>query len=263
MNEVIDFGKSGIYLHENDLRQFVWSVVSKNDKISSFKKGITKKTLPLTIKCNSEEEGISTKNRLYEICEKDVLAKKHGKLIIGDYYLKCFVIGSKPSEYLKSKSYMKTDITISTDFPSWIKETTTLFRSIEPTIGKNFDYNYDFPHDYASNMLNQRLNNNNFVASNFRIVVYGIANKPRITIGGHDYEANVDIANNEYLTIDSIEKTIVLTRADGSTQNCFHLRNKESYIFEKIPSGSLEVSTSSDFSFDVTLLEERGIPRWT
>lgn len=128
MNEVIDFGKNGIYLNENELRQFAWSIVSKNDRISSFKKGITSKKLPLTIKCNSEEEGVATKNRLYEICEKDVLAKKHGKLIIGDYYLKCFVIGSKPSEYLKSKSYMKTDITISTDMASWYKETTTIFR---------------------------------------------------------------------------------------------------------------------------------------
>ena len=76
-----------------------------------------------------------------------------------------------------------------------------------------------------TNTLNQKLVNRNFVESNFRLVVYGVAENPEITIGGHVYSVDVSVAKNEYLTIDSIEKTVVLTKPDGSTVNCFNLRN--------------------------------------
>ena len=258
MNEVVEFGKDGIFANENDLHSFAWNIVKKNDKISSFKKGITKKTLPVTIK----SANTAIKDRLYEVCEKDVIAKKHGKLIIGDYYLKCYITGSKPSDYSLSKEYMKASLTVQTDFPQWVKETTTSFNGTESSAGKNLDFNNDFAYDYASNMVNKRLNNGDFVASNFRIRIFGVANKPKINIGGHSYSVNVNIAKNGYLTIDSVDKTIILTKADGSTVNCFNLRDKESYIFEKIPSGTSEVSTSGSFVFDITLLEERGVPKW-
>lgn len=260
MNEVIEFGKNGIFVNENDLHSFAWDIVSKNDKISSFKKGITKKALPVQIK---SANGTAIRNKLFEVCEKDVIALKHGRLIIGDYYLKCYITGCKPSKYSISKEYMKASLTVYTDFPQWVKETTTTFDGSEATVGKNLDYNNDFPYDYASNMLNKKLNNSDFVASNFRIRIFGVANSPEINIGGHTYSVNVDIAKNEYLTIDSVDKTIFLTKADGSTVNCFNLRNKDEYIFEKIPSGTSEVSTSGNYVFDITLLEERGIPKWT
>ena len=260
MNEVIEFGKDGIFVNENDLHTFAWNIVSKNDKISSFKKGITKKTLPVTIK---SANGTEIKNRLFEVCEKDVIAVKHGKLIIGDYYLKCYITGCKASKYSTTKEYMKASLTVQTDFPQWVKETTTTFDGSEATAGKNLDYNNDFAYDYASNMLNKKLNNSDFVPSNFRIRIFGVANSPEINIGGHTYSVNVDIAKNEYLTIDSVDKTIFLTKANGSTVNCFNLRNKDEYIFEKIPSGTSEVSTSGSYVFDITLLEERGVPKWT
>lgn len=259
MNEVIEFGKEGIFVNENDLHSFAWDIISKNDKISSFKKGITKKTLPVVIK---NAEGSAFRNRLFEVCEKDVIALKHGRLVIGDYYLKCYITGNKPSDYSTTKEYMKDSLTVQTDFPQWVKETTTSFNGSETTVGKNLDYNNDFAYDYASNMLNKKLNNGDFVPSNFRIRVFGVANSPEINIGGHSYSVNVDIAKNEYLTIDSVDKTIILTKMDGRTVNCFNLRDKESYIFEKIPSGTSEVSTSGSFVFDITLLEERGIPKW-
>lgn len=262
MNEVIEFGKDGIFANENDLRDFAWDVISKNDRISSFKKGIASKTIPVIIFCANEPEGLAIRNGLFEIMEKDVLANKHGKFIIGDYYLKCFVTGSKKKEYLKHKNCLKLSLTIKTDFPSWLKETTTSFNGNEAEIGKNLDFNNDFAYDYSSNMLNKKLNNNDFVPSNFRLRIFGVAVKPAIIIGGHSYSVNVEVASNEYLTIDSIEKTIIKTRIDGTTVNCFNLRDKDNYIFKKIASGTSEVSTSGDFTFDITLIEERGEPKW-
>ena len=263
MNEVLEFGAGKLFINENDLRDFSWSVTSKNNRISGFKKGIVTKTMPIILKVDTVEEGIELRNKLFEVFEKDVLAVKHGKIIIGDYYLKCFVTESTKSDYLIHKGYMKINVKVSTDFPYWVKETTTKFNySSIGTLGTNLDYNRDYPSDYASNMLTTALNNTNFVSSNFRMTIYGTCEKPVVTVAGHDYAVNVSLSANEFLTIDSVNKTIVKTLANGVTENCFNLRGRKSYIFEKIPADNLNVSSSANFKFDVTLLEERGEPKW-
>ena len=262
MNEILEFGKEKLFVNSNDLRDFAWSITSKNDRISGFKKGIVSKSIPIIIKCETAEEGYSLRNRLFEVCEKDVLALKHGKIIIGDYYLKCFVVESKKAEYLIHQNYMKVTVKISTDFPYWVRETSSMFNYGGGVSGADLDFNRDFPFDYTSNLLGKQLNNPHFVASNFRIVIHGACDNPRITVGGHDYEISASIDENEYLTIDSTNKTIVLTHSDGSKDNCFNLRNRDSYIFQKIPSGILNVSASGTFKFDIIILEERGEPKW-
>ena len=264
MNEKIEFGKNGIIMSESDLLDYSWSIISKNDKISSFKKGITSKTISVIIKCNSESEGMRQRNRLFETLEKDVLANKHGKLIIGEYYLRCFVIESKKARYIRASSYIEITLKISTDLPYWIKERKTTFNyESNDSAGSNLDYNRDFPSDYTSNLLGTTLNNMDFVDSNFVINIYGACENPMITIGGHIYEVSASIGVNEYLTIDSVNKTIILTHNDGAKENCFNLRNRDSYIFEKIPVGISQVSSSTGFKFDVVLLEERSEPKWT
>lgn len=263
MNESLDFGRDKLFVNENDLRDFAWEVTSKNDRISGFKKGIVEKTIPIILKCNSPEEGLALRNRLFEVFEKDVLAVKHGKIIVGDYYLKCYVTKSQKSDYLINNNYMKITVGISTDYPYWVKETTTTFGMGAGVGGKNNDYNKDYPYDYTSNLLGKALQNTSFVPSNFRIMVFGACENPSVTIGGHEYKVNASVAEKEYLTIDSTNKTIVLTHSDGTQENCFNLRNRESYVFEKMPIGMLNVAANGDFNFDVVLLEERGEPKWT
>lgn len=221
-----------------------------------------KKTIPVVIKCDSEKEGIEIRNQLFETLEKDVLATKHGKIVIGDYYMKCFAIASTKSSYLMNDNYMVVNLKITTDFPYWIKETTMTFGIMGQNVGTNLDFKRDAPWDYTSNLLGNSLNNTSFVETDFRLTIHGICNKPCVTIGGHEYSVNVLLQEGEYLTIDSVEKTIVLTRADGTTENCFKHRNKDSYVFKKIPSGMSNVATSGSFIFDIVLLEERSEPKW-
>lgn len=264
INETLSFGEGKLFVNENDLHDFAWDVSSKNDRISGFKKGIVSKSIPIILKVDTVEEGVKLRNQLFEVCEKDVLAVKHGKIIIGDYYLKCFVTESKKTEYLINKGYMQISLKIQTDFPYWVKETATQFNyGNGGTAGRNMDYNRDFPSDYTSNLLGTSLHNTSFVASNFVLQIHGACESPCVTINGHDYQVNASVAKNEILTIDSTNKTIILTRKDGTTENLFHERYRNSYIFEKIPSGRLNVASSSDFKFEVILLEERSEPKWT
>lgn len=262
INEEINFGENNIFVNTNDLHDFSWSHTSKNDRISAFKTGVVKKTIPVIILCNSEEDGIRLRNKLYECAEKDLLALKYGKIIIGDYYFKCYISGSKKTDYLIEKRYMKASLTIVSDLPMWVKETTTTFGY--GSAGKasgNMDFNNDFPMDYTSNILEQTLNNTGFVDCNFKIRIYGACENPEVVIAGHTYKVNASVELNEYLEIDSIEKTIILTHADGTKKNCFNLRSRDSYIFQKIPPGISFVS-KGEFKFDVTIFEERSEPKW-
>ncbi len=261
LNEVLVFGSDGLYVNENNLRDFSWDVVSENDRISGFKKGIERKKLPVQIAATNE--GTSLKNRLFEIVEKDILAMKPGKLIIGDYYMKCFITGSKKKKYLVKKNYYMNNLEVSSDEPYWVKESMTRFNYGAGTLGTNLDFNNDFPMDYASNLLGQSLNNTSFVPEDFRMQIYGPVDVPSVAVNGHTYQVNKSVGNNEYLVIDSSAKTVVLIHSDGSEENCFNLRNKESYIFEKIPVGINTVSNSGVFKFDITILEKRGEPKWT
>ena len=49
INEVMEWGKNGIFVNYNDLHDYSWDFTSDNNKISSFKMGIVKKTIPIII----------------------------------------------------------------------------------------------------------------------------------------------------------------------------------------------------------------------
>lgn len=69
-----------------------------------------------------------------------------------------------------------------------------------------------------------------------------------------------------YLVIDSRRKTIMLVGAQGTMTNVFNKQNKDSYIFQKIPGGSCEVTTvgvDTSFGFSLTAFVERSEPVWT
>ena len=268
LNESMEWGKNGIYVNYNDLHDYSWSIVAENNKISQFEKGIVNKTIPLVMYCSNTEEGLAIKNQLMEIAEKDILAMQYGKIVIGDYYLKCYITGSSKGNYLINKGYLEVTLTISTDLPQWVKETTQSFFKEGSVLdkgvtSKNLDYPFDYTYDYLNSLHERRINNTGFIDAEFEMVIYGTVTKPTIYIGGHTYEVDCEVSNNEYLTINSRTKTIVLTRYNGEKVNCFKHRNKESYVFEKIPSGNNIVIWDGDWGFDITLFEERSEPKWT
>ena len=265
-NETFDFGVDGIYINANDLRDYEWQATERNNRIAQFDRKATTKTLPIVIMCDTAEKGIAARNKLFEVVEKDVLAAKHGQIIVGDYYFRCFVIRSRKSDYMRTQRRMKVELTVASDFPYWVKETEyALDGSADPggtAVGDNFAL-YDYPFDYVgTNQLNS-LVNANFVASNFRMVIYGVAVNPTVHIAGHKYQVNCTVGAGEYLTIDTVAKTIVLTKQNGKTENQFKNRCRDSYIFEKIPSGKVDVSWDGDLRMSIILLEERSEPRWT
>jgi hypothetical protein len=261
VNEVIDFGKDGIFVNIGALRDYEWKVTSKGNKISKLSRGVQNRKLPVVIMCETEEEGIAARNKLFEVFEKDALALQHGRIIVGNYYFKCFVTKSTKSDYLRSNRMMELNLTLSSDYPYWVNESLNTFGTSSQT-GEGLDYPLDFAFDYFTDIASTTLNNTSFVASNFKLIIYGACTNPAINIAGHMYQVDCDVGEGEYLTVDSTTKKIFVTKNDGTIVNCFNNRNKNSYVFEKIPSGKNAVTWIGDFGFDVILMEERSEPKW-
>lgn len=265
MNEVFDFGANGIFVNANDLRNYEWAVTTKGKRITALDYSVATKTLPVVILCSTEAKGIEARNKLFEITEKDVLAMQHGRIIIGDYYFKCFVTKSEKSSYLTSKRYMTVNLVLTSDYPYWVKETTFVFRKLDDggNTSQYLDYSFDYPFDYTATTGVRDVDNTGFVGTNFRMVIYGACVNPAVYINGHQYQVNCTVAAGEYLTIDSIAKTIHLTAVGGTVINKFNDRHRDSYIFEKIQPGNNTVLWEGSFGIDITLLEERSEPKWT
>lgn len=261
INEVIDFGKDGIYVNIGELHDYQWKTTSKGNMISKLSRGVQTRKLPVVIMCSTEEEGIVARNKLFEVVEKDVLAMKHGQIIIGNYYFKCYVTKSAKKDYVNSKRHMELTLTLSSDYPYWVNESLSTFGVSEQT-GEGLDYPFDFVFDYFTDISSTTLNNTSFVATNFKLIIYGACTNPAINIAGHMYQVDCTVGEGEYLTIDSTTKKIFVTKNDGTTVNCFNNRNKRSYAFEKIPAGKNAVTWNGDFGFDVILMEERSEPKW-
>lgn len=264
LGEILEFGTGSLFANENDLHNYEWDVLTVGDKISSFKRGIVSKSIPVLIKCDTAEKGIEMRNKIFEIAEKDVLANKPGKIVVNDAYLKCFVVGSSKSEYLIHKQYMRLDLSIQTDSPGWIQEEKNIFRMQKNESESLYlNYPHSFPFDYGNSLSIKEIRNTAFSDSDFELIIYGAVVNPIINIGGIIYAVNVEIDSNEYLTIDSMNKTIVLTKNNGEKVNCFNLRSRENYVFTKIPPGNHMISTSDNqLNFDVVLKHERSEPKW-
>lgn len=262
INESVEFGVNGLWFVDTELHDYKWNYASNNGKISNFDRGIVEKKLNIVIACKNRNEGIQYMNQIVECCEKDILSEEKGTLYFGDYYLKCYLTQSKKNTFIENKGYLEAELTIVSDSPQWVKEYNSSFSKSSESTGKNLDFSFDFPYDFTSPNTINRLVNPSFADVDFKMNIYGEVTNPSIYIGGNLYEVNCYVANNEYLTIDSKNKTITITKNDGTIVNHFKDRNKDNYIFTKIQSGEVSVSWLGEFVFDITLYEERSEPKW-
>ena len=236
-------------------------------------------------------------SELMDITEKDLLSKVPGKLYVDEYYLPCFIYQITPGDYDELFYTVDNEARILSPYPFWIKEKSCKFylnaeikqaEEEKQAINNGLtdaeitvDYPYDYPYGYVSRYIKHgtypiydyafdyykdhqigRLNNDGFSEAGFRMIVYGPCTKPSLYIGNNSYEVDTVLYDNEYLVIDSRERSVTKYRINGVTENLFNSRNKEKSVFQKIPSGMQYVKWNAQFSFDVTMYIERSEPVW-
>lgn len=256
----------GVYMNYNDLRDYVWNYETINSRISRFYRGITTREIPLVVCGASDKEAAAVMNRLHELTETDVTVNMPGKVYIGDYYTYGYIAGSTKTDYLITKRMCKITLSFISDDPSWYRSQVYAFpigTGNQISSGSGTDYPYDYPYDYALQLQGRNIISDAVGSSAFKLEIFGTAENPTVTISGHAYRVQGRVNAGEVLTIDSLAKTIILTTVSGQKINWFDKRNRESYVFEPIPTGMNSVTWSGEFGFELTVIEKRSEPRWT
>lgn len=299
--ESLESIKDGIYVNYSDLRDYIWEYTTQSSRIIGFQKGVVEKTIPLVILCDSEEQGAEIRNRLFEIGEKDVLKKKPGKIMIGDYYLSGYIIGSKKSSYLMNKQYMELELTFVTDTNKWNREVKYQFlpqTTIPEGPGENnpdvsggvpegqiiengavlrefaFDFLkpsnlkvtyplFDLPFDFVGTYGRRTIENDSFAECDFVMTIWGFVDNPSIRIGGHPYTVYATVYEGERLEIDSAAGTVTKIGRLGEEMNLYNAREKLYSVFQKIPPGVQTVSWPGTYGLDILIKDERSEPRWS
>lgn len=258
LGETIRFGENGLFVNKATFRDYQWKYSTQYKRINTWERDIRTSSLPIVIvgaDCRQKA------NALYELIDKDVLAKMPGKLVVGDYYCEGFLYASKKSDYSRAGVLTET-LSFASDHPVWTRERLNHFEPVPDEVADGVGYPYDYPFDYLPTSSVYRLTNTGFMPEDFRMTIFGPHSGPSVTIGGHLYGVSTALLESEYLVIDSRAKTITKVDISGANLNLFSARNRSSYIFEPIPTGESAVLTNGNFAFDIVLYDERSEPVW-
>lgn len=267
-NQKIDFMSFPYLANDNDLLDFVWeysssSSVRKNGgKITDFTRGVTEKSLSIDVSASDRASYTEALNYLTEVTEQDILSKTPGKLYFNEQYLSCYINASQSGEWDDTRQIMEKTLGIVSEYPFWVTETVRSFRSSGMQGTKRYAYSY--PYTYGGvGKQNLTLINPHYALTDFKMVIYGPAVNPSVSIANHPYQVNITIEKGELLEIDSTKGTVYQITSKGQKISRFNERQKEPSVFEKIPPGGSLISWNGDFDLDVILYEERSEPRWS
>lgn len=263
------FGSQDVFVKSCDLRDYSWNYDTLNSKISRFYRPITKRKITLAIVGTSEQWGSEDvtfyKNELFAITEMDVEAKIPGYVWIGDFWTRGYIIASKKRNYLVNSRYCEIELTLVSDDPAWYRDYWYEFYQTPRTdAGEGYDYPFEYPYGYSTkSKTTQYIDCDSISGNEFDMYIYGPVTNPSIKIGEHEYSINGTVGPDEMLKISSLDKKITLYTPIGEELNWFDRRSRDSYIFEKIPSGYHTVSWDGSFGFELGVIEKRSEPEWT
>lgn len=254
-------------LTSTNLFDYTWdysSQGSSNPRISQVQKNMVSKDISVIVSGKTKQEYLKNLENLLEVIDSDIVNLNKGRLYVGKSYLQCYFVQSKkPDKYLNVKQ-TTLSLSIISEKGMWIFERKKSFTKMtsEAFIVDGLDYSYDYSFDYANSLVNQKIVNDNYAASDFEMIIYGSCENPAVSIGTHTYEINTTLITGEYLVINSVTKKIYKVKNNGEKVNLFNVRGRDFYIFQKIPVGIMAVTWNGGFGFDINLLSERGEPKW-
>lgn len=256
----------------NDLFSYKWSYITQGQsvqKIVKFEKAMVEKKFQVVISNNTQRNYLGSLELFLQLTDVDINNVKMGKLWMDDYYLEGYIFAStKTVRYLgTTKTYV--ELSIICEKGNWQSEELWRFRqdhteSEDPQYtGYGIIYPYDYNYDYSAPFGVNTILNESYMDTDFEIVYYGPIINPEITIGGNEYRIYTTLSANDYLRINSKEKTAYVVDYDGNQRNVFQWRDRNFDLFAKIRGGGNTVIKPKTAVVDVRLFYERSEPKYT
>lgn len=267
--ETVDFQVAPIKIKDANFHNWAYKVEEQALKIGVKPTRIYKDPVTYSTKLymngspDSRRRGLEW---LHTVFERDVRAMTPGKLIYNNWWIKCFVLVSNSYPHEDGKPTAVNELEFYCPYPYWIKEETYTYNAVTVAASTFLDYTYDYQYDYMKNAVEvDTINNEGTGSAPMIIRFYGSAENPFIRIAGKDYLVNYTINPGDVIEINQLDKTVTLTRADGSVFNMFDYRQKyeDHSVFDPVPTGVQAVEWGGSYKATVTLLHERSEPGWS
>ena len=264
----IDLMGDGIYAQDpENLTANKWeystiSGVNGLGRVKRFYKDTQEAKLNLGIMADNADEFNQIMYKLHRTFDRDIRRMKPGKLWWNDFCKEVFAVETSQNEFDELFEAVNREVTFLSVYPYWVRRITYQYGTNITNVDAGLDYDHDYDFDYGMEEITEVIQNDCIDAANFEMKFYGPIENPSVTVGGHEYEVLTTLAEGDYVTVNSLTKKILQYDAYGNVENVFHLRNRDSYIFEKIPEGETAIARSKDHMLDITIFDERGEPEW-
>ena len=274
LRERVEFGGSEESLHymEHELRDWEWSWrTGVAGRVTGFSRRPSKPreiSFPVGIAAGTASEGIGLRTRVELRGVVDVAAGEPGWLYVGDWYIRCWIVGCEPTDYWMDDRFAELELTLLAEQSGWVREVLSAF---VPETGEaeasGTDFPLDFPFEFARGRTSTTVYNSGTSPQDLLLRVYGPASDPEVSIGGNVYRVNVDVPAGYRLEVDSMAKTVRLIAPDGTWTDAYGSREpgaegSGTYIFERIAPGASTVAWGNDFAFDLVRYDVRMACPW-
>lgn len=206
-------------------------------------------------------------DRARGIFDRDVANGVPGTLTSGGWSQRAYVVAQEPSD--RYHGWVRASMTVLLLDGAWSMPHTSSFEpaSLASDYGKAYTYGY--PYDYGPPAPARGVDVPGTVPGPFRLVVWGRAVQPSITIGGNVYAFDISVPAGGYLLVDTLHDPVVeLVTADGIRTDAFSCAQRGgglgsgTYAFEPIAPGTQLVSWDDSFGFDLTTYQLEGEIPW-
>lgn len=265
---IIDFMSGGIYAQDPEtLTSSKWkystiSGVNGLGRVKTFYKDAEEAPLTLDIMADSAEEFNRIMYKIHRTFDRDIRRMRPGKLWWNGFCREVFAVVTSHNGFEELFEAVEKDVTFLSVYPYWTKRYTYSYSPTSSGTTGSLDFEFDFDFDFDAEEIAEVVDNDCIDAANFELRFYGPCTNPSVTIAGHVYGVLDTLEDGEYISINSLTKKIIKSDAYGNTENVFHLRDRDSYIFEKIPEGRTVINRDKEMRVDVTIFDERGEPDW-
>lgn len=201
--------------------------------------------------------------------DADLASMTPGTLDFDGWSQRCYIVGVEAKAVVGDAAVVELEAVLLDGV--WRKKDSYEFRpgTGSGTVGVGHGYAYGYAYGYPySEETSREIEVDSIVASPFRIIVYGPAVRPSVTVGGNRYQVSTDVPDGGYLLIDSIEGTVTKVAKNGYRTNALPDAvlgggvGSGSYIFEDIPAGMSAVSYDGSFGWDLEVYREDGAVPW-
>ncbi len=228
--------------------------------------GITRRAREVSFKAAFLDMGQA--DLLRRVCDRDVSKGEPGRIWVGDWFQRCYVVGCAADRIMGGAFTAKLSIALLDGV--WRREHAVEFWAAPEQGGDSLDLPFDLPCDLGGAAPSETLAASDWSDSPLGLVIYGPCYDPSITIGGNVYAVDCTVPDGARIEIDPLAfpRTVTLVNEDGTRVDAFASAHRGSglgggeYVFETVKPGVSDVSWSRAFGFTAKWYEEEGEPTW-